>query len=223
MKMAGFRYNNYPRPEYADSPLFERQLGDEYAELQQCRSLLEQQHQRIMKLEKINMDLEGRLEEQAKQSNAVETECIAIERKWSVRCQSLEEEILQWKRECEKERQRGSQLREQLSRTEREFYVILQRSYELRRGGPAPGPPGSHTTGNQPHNLNSNNSAMGSSLSGMGMSKLLEQFTGQTSSSNTGNGPTGSSTHLNSNSPKSGGLSSLYHVAEVSAPNLPVD
>lgn len=136
MKMAGFRYNNFPRPEYADSPLFERQIGDDFAELQQCRALLEQQHQRILKLEKINMDLECRLEEQAKISNAVEAECIAIERKWSTKCEALEEEIVQWKRECEKEKQRGGQLREQLSRTERELYVILQRSYELRRGGP---------------------------------------------------------------------------------------
>jgi hypothetical protein len=218
MKMAGFRYNNFPRPEYAESPLFERQIGDEYAELQQCRALLEQQHQRILKLEKINIDLESRLEEQAKQSNAVEAECIAIERKWSARCQSLEEEITQWKRECEKEKQRGGQLREQLSRTERELYVILQRSYELRRGGPAPGPAGNNpSSGGLPlghgHGSSSGGHGHSASMNGMSMSKLLEQFTGKH----------GTETHHAASSsmsiiPKASAssLSGLYHVAEVS-------
>lgn len=217
MKMAGFRYNNFPRPEYADSPLFERQIGDEYAELQQCRALLEQQHQRILKLEKINVDLEGRLEEQAKQSNAVEAECIAIERKWSARCQSLEEEITQWKRECEKERQRGSQLREQLSRTERELYVILQRSYELRRGGPAPGPAG----GNPPtgglslghgQGSSSGGHSNNASMNGISMSKLLEQFTGRHGADS--QGPPSSAVVNPKASARS--LSGLYHVADVS-------
>lgn len=137
----GMRYN-YNRPDLSESPLFEREIGDDYAELQHARIILEQQQQRILKLEKINMDLEVRLEEQAKQSMAVEAECIAIDRKWAARCQKLEDEIAKWKKECEKEQHRNGQLREQLSRTEKELYVILQRSYELRRGQPGAGPGG---------------------------------------------------------------------------------
>lgn len=201
MKMAGFRYNNFPRPEYADSPLFERQIGDDFAELQQCRALLEQQHQRILKLEKINMDLEGRLEEQAKISNAVEAECIAIERKWSTKCEALEEEIVQWKRECEKEKQRGGQLREQLSRTERELYVILQRSYELRRGGPSgPMTVGAGAGGSLPVG-----GGHGGGLASQGLRASMEQ--GHLQANTSANATTGSK--------GAHSMSSLYHIAEV--------
>eukprot|EP01033_Poteriospumella_lacustris_P010785 gene10785-7674_t len=203
--MAGFRYNNFPRPEYADSPLFERQIGDDFAELQQCRALLEQQHQRILKLEKINMDLEGRLEEQAKISNAVEAECIAIERKWSTKCEALEEEIGQWKRECEKEKQRGGQLREQLSRTERELYVILQRSYELRRGGPsgpmtsvAGGGGGSLPVGG----------GHGGGLASQGLRASMEH----------GHLQANTSANATANTKGAHSMSSLYHIAEPTEP-----
>lgn len=201
MKMAGFRYNNFPRPEYADSPLFERQIGDDFAELQQCRALLEQQHQRILKLEKINMDLEGRLEEQAKISNAVEAECIAIERKWSTKCEALEEEIVQWKRECEKEKQRGGQLREQLSRTERELYVILQRSYELRRGGPSgPMTVGAGAGGSLPVG-----GGHGGGLASQGLRASMEQ----------GHLQANTSANATTSSKGAHSMSSLYHIAEV--------
>jgi hypothetical protein len=135
----GFRFANTIRTEMAESPLFERQLGDDYAELQHYKILSEQQQQRIILLENISVDLENRLEKQAKLSNAIEAECNKIERSWSLRCQQLEAEITHWKHECQKAQQRGAQIREQLSRTEKELYVILQRSYELRRGPALPG------------------------------------------------------------------------------------
>lgn len=118
-----------------DSPLFERQVGnDEYNELQHCRSMIEHLQQRIQRLEHINVDLERRLEDQAKDTMALETECIKIERMWKSKCELLENEILQWKIAHETERGKGTKLREQLSRTEKELYGILQRKYELMRG-----------------------------------------------------------------------------------------
>lgn len=129
----GLRYN-FSKPSANDSPLFERQIGDEYAELQHCRMIIEQQQQRINRLETINMDLERRLEDQARQSMDVEAECIAIERRWKERGDLYQLEIERVKKEHDIEKRRSAQLREQLSRTERELYVILQRSYELRRG-----------------------------------------------------------------------------------------
>lgn len=129
----GLRYN-FSKPSSNDSPLFERQIGDEYAELQHCRMIIEQQQQRINRLEIINVDLERRLEDQARQSMDVEAECIAIERRWKERGEQYQREIERVKKDHDLEKRRSAQLREQLSRTERELYVILQRSYELRRG-----------------------------------------------------------------------------------------
>lgn len=148
MGNGGMRYNFNSRSDLAssgggqltgsnipESPLFERQMSnDEYTEFQQCRAIIEAQQNRIEKLEHINVDLEARLEEQAKQSMEIEAECIAIERQWSSRCEALENEITRWKRECEGERLKSDRLREQLSRAEKELYGILQRKYELMRG-----------------------------------------------------------------------------------------
>lgn len=133
----GLRYNNsYNRQhEIMDSmPMFERMGSEEYMELQQCRSLIDSLQQRVNKLEKINLDLEYRLEDQAKQSMALEKECIAIDRKWKARCEQLEAVIDKQKQDFELEVQKGERVREHLSRTERELYGILQRKYELMRG-----------------------------------------------------------------------------------------
>ena len=45
------------------------------------------------------MDLESRLEDQAKQCMAVEKECIAIDRSWREKAEGLENEIKDWKEE----------------------------------------------------------------------------------------------------------------------------
>jgi hypothetical protein len=88
----------------------------------------------VNNLEKINVDLEYRLEDQAKQCMAVEKECLEIEREWKKRCECLENEISDWKNEYEILKSKGDRLRGHLSRTERELYGILQRKYELTRG-----------------------------------------------------------------------------------------
>jgi prefoldin subunit 5 len=56
--------------------------NEDYVELQQLRLVIDDLQGRIVKLEKINVDLESRLEDQAKQSMAVEKECLQIEQKW---------------------------------------------------------------------------------------------------------------------------------------------
>jgi len=78
--------------------------------------------------------LEYRLEDQAKQCMAVEKECLELEREWKTRCETLENEICNWKNEYEILKSKGDRLRGHLSRTERELYGILQRKYELTRG-----------------------------------------------------------------------------------------
>lgn len=138
MMMAGisgqrFMFNRHE----SDSPVFDRQMsGDDYVELQQCKAMMESMQQRLGKLEKINLDLEHRLEDQAKQNLAMETECISIERKCKSKCEQLETVINKLNTELETEKMKNNRLREQVSRTEKELYGILQRKYELMRGGP---------------------------------------------------------------------------------------
>jgi predicted RNase H-like nuclease (RuvC/YqgF family) len=130
----GMRYNFAPT-ENMESPLFERQVGgDDFVEMHQLRVMIDNQQQAILNLEKINMDLEIRLEEQAKTSMAVEKECTLIEQHWKAKNKEVKKEIESWKTAFQQEKMKGDRLREQVQRTERELYGILQRKYELIRG-----------------------------------------------------------------------------------------
>lgn len=131
--VTGVRYS-YNRST-SETPLFERQLGNEdYLEQQHLKMVIDNLQHRVDSLEKINTDLEYRLEDQAKQSMAVEKECMLIEQRWKKKNDELVTEINQWKKAFESEKRKGDKLREQLNRTERELYGILQRKYELIRG-----------------------------------------------------------------------------------------
>ena len=88
------------------------------------------------------MDLESRLEDQAKQCMAVEKECIAIDRSWREKAEGLENEIKDWKKKNDTQENKTNRLREHLSRSEKELYGILQRKYELMRGPGRGGPSG---------------------------------------------------------------------------------
>ena len=138
-----FSFNNVQNQKPGDEPLFERMGAAD--ELQKCRQVIDALQSRVRNLERINTDLESRLEDQAKQCMAVERECIAIERSWREKAKGLEEEISEWKKMNDTQELKTNKLREHLSRTEKELYGILQRKYELMRGpgrgGPS-GPPG---------------------------------------------------------------------------------
>ena len=45
----------------------------------------------------------------------------------------MEREIEEWKKKFLIEEKKGDRLREQISRTEKELYSILQKKYELRK------------------------------------------------------------------------------------------
>ena len=122
-----------------NSPLFERMGAEE--ELLQCRQIIDALQNRVRDLERINLDLEYRLEDSAKQCMATEKECVAVEMKWKDKTKELEKDIVTWKRTCADQELKTSKLREHLSRTEKELYGILQRKYELMRG-PGRGGPG---------------------------------------------------------------------------------
>ena len=105
--------------------------------IQQFRTTIDALQERIADLERINVDLEYRLEDQARQCMDVEKECMAIKREWASKCDILQAEIEHWKNEHLLEQTKSTKLREQNSRTERELYRILQRKYELMRGNVA--------------------------------------------------------------------------------------
>ena len=144
----GLRFT-FPRHDVPshDAPLFERMGTEEYAQLQDCRQIIDSLQQRVHDLERINLDLEFRLEDQAKQCMEVEKECVSIERSWKAKCIILESEISNWKQQYEAQKLKGDRVREHLSRTERELYGILQRKYELIRG------PGGRPTGSSASNI----------------------------------------------------------------------
>lgn len=134
MSTGGMRYN-YSRPDTHETPLFERQMGsDDFVELQQMRQVVENLQQRIVNLERINVDLEDRLEDQAKQSMLVEKECLLVEQRWQAKNQELLKEIENWKTAFQQEKVKGDRLRDQVHRSERDLYGILQKKYELMRG-----------------------------------------------------------------------------------------
>jgi predicted RNase H-like nuclease (RuvC/YqgF family) len=134
----GLRYtfarHESTQPPHESSPLFERYTNDDFVELQNCRSVIDALQDRIQDLERINVDLEYRLEDQAKQCMLAEKEVTTIKREWVSKCETLQNEIDHWKNEFALEQLRSARLREQNSRTERELYRILQRKYELMRG-----------------------------------------------------------------------------------------
>ena len=157
----GMMYN-FVRQDTQETPLFERQMGNgESVELQQLQLVVDNLQHRIMNLEKINTDLEVRLEDQAKQSMAVEKECLLIEQRWKSKNDELLAEIEKWKTSFRQEKLKGDRLREQVHRSERELYGILQRKYELMRGPGTnkpnqgthnKGPPGGNNTGSDGFN-----------------------------------------------------------------------
>lgn len=123
----------------AYAPLFQRIGNQDFAELQNCHAIIESLQYRVQCLEDINLNLEHRLEHEAKANIQLERDIITTEKNWKSKCSSLEDEIVVLKKNCEVEKVKNERLREHLSRTERELYSILQRKYEFMRGGASAG------------------------------------------------------------------------------------
>ena len=170
-----FTFPRHDIPPQHDSPLFERMGTDEYAQLQDCRQIIDSLQQRVHDIERINLDLEYRLEDQAKQCMEVEKECVSIERSWKAKCEALEREIANWKQQYEAQKVKGDRVREHLSRTERELYGILQRKYELMRG-PGGRPMGGGPGGTHPPS-STNTSSTDRLRRGADLNGSVEEFT----------------------------------------------
>jgi len=100
-------------------PLFERLVSDDVQELKSYSRIIQSQNARLSELERVNDDLERRLESQAKYKMEMEAEFSRMERLWGTRYNEISEERDAWKGAVEAERRRCKGLREQISRKDR--------------------------------------------------------------------------------------------------------
>eukprot|EP00519_Triparma_laevis_P015061 CAMPEP_0182490588 /NCGR_PEP_ID=MMETSP1321-20130603/394_1 /TAXON_ID=91990 /ORGANISM="Bolidomonas sp., Strain RCC1657" /LENGTH=380 /DNA_ID=CAMNT_0024692801 /DNA_START=355 /DNA_END=1497 /DNA_ORIENTATION=- len=128
-------------------PLFERLVSDDVQELKSYSRLITTQNERLATLERVNDDLERRLERMAKEKMRLEAECVATERHWAEKYAELENERDQWKKNVDTEQRKNGHLREQIYRKDKELHRILQRKYD---GGPGKLPPGAPPANTNP-------------------------------------------------------------------------
>jgi len=101
------------------------------AEMQECRAQLRITLQRIADVESINVDLESRLEAQAKEYIQLESDAAKSLAHWKMQYKALAEEAGSWKKLHAQQELKNQKIREQLLRTERELHGILQKKYDI--------------------------------------------------------------------------------------------
>lgn len=122
----------YQEP-YAQAPLFERMNHEDQAQLEQCQYQITKLEQHCVKLERINQDLESRLERQAKDRLEVDREMGERIQAWERRLAEVVEERDEWRARTEGEQRHSEILQEKLRRTEKELHRILQKKYDIVR------------------------------------------------------------------------------------------
>ncbi|KAG5180366.1 hypothetical protein JKP88DRAFT_270240 [Tribonema minus] len=115
------------------APLFERVSHDDVAELHACHAQLTELEARCGDLERINVDLELRLERQAKERMTVDREIAESNQAWEARLLAAATEAAEARSKLENEVRLGDIARDKLRRTERELHRILQKKYDIVR------------------------------------------------------------------------------------------
>lgn len=87
--------------------------------------------QRIADVEAINIDLEVRLEVQAREYIELESDAAESLARWKTQYEVLMEEAANWKRLHVQQELKNHKIRDQLLRTERELHGILQKKYDI--------------------------------------------------------------------------------------------
>lgn len=101
----------YPSTERGgEQPLFERLDRDNATQLQSALATIEALQQQVATLERINVDLESRLERQARERIEVEHECAEIDRKWREKYNKLEKSMDQLRMQIHKQQQQNERL-----------------------------------------------------------------------------------------------------------------
>ncbi|CAM9503016.1 unnamed protein product [Chrysoparadoxa australica] len=123
----------YGGGQQSNVPLFERIGHDDMAELQRAHDTIARMEQRVADLERISLDLEKRLEAQARDRMAMDREMNETTRVWESRVQAAKDDSAQWKVKYAKEKNHCEKIQEKLRRTERELHRILQKKYDIVR------------------------------------------------------------------------------------------
>jgi myosin heavy subunit len=113
--------------------LFERVNRDDMEEIRNYRNRITELENRCLDLEKINSDLENRLERQARERMDYDREFAENNHEWEKKLQATSVEIDGWRERLENEVRHGNIARDKLRRTERELYRILQKKYDIVR------------------------------------------------------------------------------------------
>mmetsp|Transcript_541 Transcript_541/g.1846 ORF Transcript_541/g.1846 Transcript_541/m.1846 type:complete len:247 (-) Transcript_541:181-921(-) len=100
-------------------------------EVQDCHSQLRTCMQRISDVEAINVDLEARLESQAREYIELESDAAESLACWKNQYEALVKEASSWKHMHAQQVLKNQKVREQLLRTERELHGILQKKYDI--------------------------------------------------------------------------------------------
>jgi hypothetical protein len=106
---------------------------DDLAELRHCHAQLAEYEARCGDLERINIDLESRLEKQAKDRMEVDREIAEGSHRWERRLAEAAAERDEWRARLEAEQRHSEIVREKLRRTEKELHRILQKKYDIVR------------------------------------------------------------------------------------------
>jgi hypothetical protein len=104
---------------------------DDIAELQHCHQQLAEAEARCGELERINLDLERRLEAQAKERMRADKEVAQEVLMWEERLAQADAKSEEWKGRCEMEQKHREVVLDKLRRTERELHRILQKKYDI--------------------------------------------------------------------------------------------
>jgi len=110
--------------------IFERIATHDLKEVHEYHGVIESQQKRIKNLEKINMDLEKRLEVQAKQHFQIEKDIAVIDQRWQEKCNALQQEVSDLEVLLKEEQAKSVSAIEKFSRTERELHRMMQRKYD---------------------------------------------------------------------------------------------
>lgn len=101
------------------------------AEAQDRQSKIRNCLRRIAEVEAINVDLESRLEAQAREYVELESDASESLLHWKAQYSTLVDEASYWKLLHAEQEQKTQKIREQLLRTERELHGILQKKYDI--------------------------------------------------------------------------------------------
>ncbi|CAH0482097.1 unnamed protein product [Peronospora belbahrii] len=128
------------RAEMDSVPLFEREHRNDSQlvqrlqnELADAKRFVEAQARRQNDLEYVNEDLERRLEQEALDRIALDSQKAEDEKRWQEEKAALQKQLESWEARFEEETRRRAMAEERLRRAEKELYRMHQKKYDIEK------------------------------------------------------------------------------------------